>query len=249
MWRLPLVAISFAALWLSTAMASPWPREAGERFNRAEFDAFWSEREGHAFRQLTTREYLEIGVGPALTIGGQLASVTQLAEGPGYIHERDGIVEADLFVTLHTEGGGPNASAWQFSGGLPTAKFDDQARVMGQDSYVGLAHLAGLSHGPWFTTTQLGARYSLGDDADQIRWNLSAGVQSNRFMVLLQSFNTVAVTSPEPTGVDFDLSQLRLSAVVKIRPRWRVEWGARVDAYTRGVTPGQSLFFSLWWAT
>lgn len=249
MWWLSLVLLLAVPGWMAAATASPWPREPGERFNRAEFDAFWSEKKDHAFRQLTTREYLEVGLNEQLTVGGQLATVTQLAEGPGYVYDRYGIVEADLFINLHTNQTADKAHGWQLSGGLPTAKFDNNARVMGQDSYVGLARLLGVSRRQWFATSQLGGRISLGDDADQVRCDLAVGIQTDRLLFLVRSFNTVAVSTAHETGTDYDLGQVSLSAVAKVRPHIRIEWGARIDAYSRTVTPGQSVFFSIWWTS
>jgi len=226
--------------------ARPWHRDAGEQFNRSELDAFWSDDDGHHFRQLTARDYLELGFGERLTAGGQLATVIQEAHGPGYLHQREGIAEADLFIIWHDDIDGQAVSGWQMSGGLPTAKFDQNGRVLGQDSYVGLARLFGVGHNWFFATASLGGRASLGNDAHQVRVDTSLGLKFREALFLAKMFNTVSVSEAQPSGTDFDLGQASVSAVLPLRKRTKLEVGARMDLYARSITPGRSLFFAVW---
>lgn len=232
---------------LPPAHASPWPRDPGERFNRSQVEAFSSESGDQRFAQMVFREYLELGLGDRFTIGGQFAGAVQESTGPGYVVEGSGATEAELFVLRHGRQRGRTATAWRFEGGIPTAKFARGQRVMGQDSFVGVAHLIGLGGERFFAVADGGARLSLGNDADQLRLNGKVGLKRGRAILLVESFNIVSPTPAQPGGVDFDLGQLSVSAIMPVTRSLQVEVGGRVDTYTRNIARGQAFFFSLWW--
>lgn len=238
------------AVWcLATGLANagPWPRPPGEHFNRSEFEMFASRHGEQQFRQLVVRDYAEFGLGEALTIGGQLAAVTQEAQGPGYLERGTGTAEAEMFAILHQRRRGGRASGLRVTGGLGTAKFARGQRIIGQDSYLGVAYLHGVGSDRAFAILDAGVRASLGDDADQLRLGGRLGVKHRGAMVILESFNTVAISGPSGTGVDFDLGQISLSAVLPLRDALQVEIGGRIDTFTRNIGRGQSVFVAMWW--
>lgn len=251
--------------------ASPWPRQPGEQFNRTEVEAFWSRSNQQHFRQFVTRDYLELGLGDRLTLGGQLAAAVQESSGPGYTVIASGVSEAQLFAILHTERKSSqrrnddtdpdlgqdqhhrserhrrDVHAWRLTGGVPTTKFNRGQRVMGHDAFVELSRLAGYGTKAFFAVADAGGRFSLGRDAHQLRVNGSLGFKRGEGLLLAQTFNTISLGEAEGAGTDFDLGQVSLSVVLPLRRRFKLEVGGRVDTYTRQVAPGQSLFFAMWW--
>ncbi|MEM9838650.1 MAG: hypothetical protein AAF830_05785 [Pseudomonadota bacterium] len=232
---------------LSPSCASPWAREPGQRFNRSQVEAFASEAEDQRFAQVIFREYLELGLGDHLTFGGQFAGAMQESSGPGYAIDSTGTTEAELFILAHNERSGRTARAWRFSGGFPTAKFARGQRVMGQDSFLGIDRVVGYGGDRFFAVADGGGRISLGDDANQLRLSAKVGLKRGRAILLAESFNIVSVSEAQPTGTDFDLGQLSLSAVMPVTRTLQFEVGGRLDTYTRNINPGQAVFFSLWW--
>lgn len=239
--------ITIAVLLVPAAWAGAWRLDDGQELTITTVEAFSSEVGARQFEQSVLRSYSEIAIGARSTFGFQLASAWQQASGPGYTNYASGISEAEIFALRHFRRPGGAAFAVRAMGVLGTSKFIDGSRVMGQDAAVAIGALAGHGNERLFGETEVQGRFSVGDDADQLRLNLTGGLKYKRFLLLLQSFNTRSFSSTARGGTDYDLGQISLSAVFPFPRNLSLELGGRQDIYTRNTDPGTTAFFSLWW--
>ncbi|MEM1379976.1 MAG: hypothetical protein AAGH41_05040 [Pseudomonadota bacterium] len=237
-----------AGLWLAlgSGAANPWPRPVGETYTRTEVEGFRSGDAGTEFSQLVVREYVELGLGDVLTLGGQVANMRFEAQGPGYHNIGTGVSEAELFASVHRPADGRLVSAWRATGGFPTAKFIRGQRAMGQDAFIGIDRLWGLGSERLFSVVEAGVRSSLGDDAVQLRVGAKIGFKRGRSMLIAESRNVIAVSEAHGQGNDFDLGQMSVSAVLPLTDHFQVELGGRADTYIRNIDRGQAVFFAVW---
>ncbi|NNU15911.1 hypothetical protein HK107_06190 [Parvularcula sp. ZS-1/3] len=228
------------------ACAEAW-RLGDERWLAIDsLEAFSARAEARSFQQVVLRTYRVRQFGDDLSIGGQLASAWQEAAGPGYLNDSTGVSEAELFALFHAPRRGRVALAGRLTTIFGTSKFARGQRVMGQDAAIGIGGIAGVGSEHVFAETDIQYRESFGDDADQVRHNVTTGLKGRAGMVLLQSFNTVSLKSTGSGGTDYDLGQVAFSYVAPLREDWSLQIGARQDVYGRNLDTGTAAFFSIW---
>lgn len=243
-WR---IVAAVAAGLPTVCAAGAWRLDNDEQLSITTIEAFEANAGQRRFEQMVLRSYSEIAAGTTATLGLQLASAWQEASGPGYTNLASGISEAEIFAIHHFARSGGRARAIKLTGILGTSKFIDDSRVMGQDAAIALSGLAGQGNERFFVDSEVQARMSLGDDADQLRVNITGGLKHKGAMLLVQSFNTKSFSATAQGGTDFDLGQVSVSAVV---PLWRgiaLELGGRQDIYTRNIDAGTTAFLAVWW--
>lgn len=231
------------------AEAGAWPKRPGEALTVQSLEIFETFEAERRFAQVLVRTYAERGLTDAVTIGGQLAHSEQEASGPGYEITASGVSEAELFATLAMGQRSRAVSAFRITGAFATSKSALGNRVMGQDAAIGPSWLLGIGSDRFFAEAETGYRRSLGGDADQLRFNAAAGLKRGEAILMAKTHHVRSVLPKDDDGLDFDLGQVALSAVLPLRPRLRVEVGGRADIYTRRTDPGAALFFSIWWTS
>lgn len=241
-----VIAVAFWFVLVGSASAEAW-RLGDERWLAIDtLEAFSARAEDRSFQQVVLRTYRVRQLGEDVSIGGQLATAWQEAAGPGYLNDSTGISEAELFALFHAPRRGRLAMAGRLTTVFETSKFARGQRVLGQDAAIGISGIAGIGGKHFFAETDLQYRESFGDDADQIRHNLTAGLKGKVGMLLLQSFNTASLKSTGSGGTDYDLGQVALSYVAPVRENWSLQFGARQDVYGRNLDTGTAAFFSVW---
>jgi len=229
------------------AAAGAWPQAPGKRLIIESAEFFRAEGNGTEFKQYVQRTYLEAGLLPYVSWGGQLARAQQESVGSDFVATASGISEAELFLNVHRRDGDRGFSAYRLTGAFATSQLVESDRVMGSDAAIELSWLKGIGGARAFAEAHTGYRTSLGADADLFRFDLTLGLKRGRSMLLAQSFNRASVVGAGPGGSEYDLGQLSLSAVLPLPRRFAFEVGGRVDTYANPIDPGSSFFFALWW--
>lgn len=233
----------------SPALAGAWPREPGNALTIQSVELFQAEADDRRFSQLLVRTYTERGITKGFGLGGQLAQSEQESAGPGYFITASGVSEAELFASIPVARIGRRVSSLRILGAFATTKTARGSRVMGQDAAIGASWLTGFGTDRVFAEAETGYRRSLGQDADQLRFDAAAGIKHGNAMLIAKTHHIKSVLEKDPNGLDFDQGQLALSAVFPLRPRIRFEVGGRADVYARGFDPGAAVFISFWWTS
>ena len=247
-------ASATAALLLcaaTPAMASPWGQPEGEWLSIFKFDYYDTGREdGRQFRQSAFQYYSEHGFGGNWTLGGKTASAYQRITASPYEDERFGMTEAEFFAQRAVPTVDGEALALRLTYAFPTGSqsflYDDE--IQGRDAAIELAGLWGGSEGHTFVATKLGGRASLGDDADELRFDMTLGRHAGeRRMWLFDIHSTLSVTDADnDRGTDYDLVTVAPSFVTPINKRFRLQIGARADIWGDGLDTGTGAFLALW---
>lgn len=113
--------------------------------------------------------------------------------------------------------------------------------------------LFGHNFGEGFMDTQLGYRMRTGNAADEMRWDITAGVDiSEDLMLLSQLFTVFSVRKDAGQGVnvanpqDYDLIKLQLSGVVKLDDTISVQAGVFKPVWGKNTGAGEGMMLSLW---
>lgn len=238
-----------AVLVPDTANAGAWSYDPGTWQTFETLEMFAADGPNYEFSQLTIRTRNEYGLAPRLHVGSVVGHAQQQVSGPNYDIYLDGINQAEVYAQYALPTDGRRVSALRMTGIFKTSTYVQRQRAMGQDAALGLSWLTGVGDEHFFAEADMGYRRSLGDDADQLRLEGTLGLKRGRAMLLVQSFHTKSVLPKDVDGVDYDLGQLSVSAVLPVRKRVRFEIGARADLYTRAIDPGMTAFFSIWWSS
>ena len=230
----------------SQASAGAWQQENGRWLTISALEYFQASEDDRSFEQLSTRVYTEWAAAPGLTLGGKTSRAQQVSETPTQVTAASGINEAQLFASWHRVADG-RAWAWRLSGHLETEKFARDVRVAGQDAAIGFAGVTGWGGEGWFFEVDLEERWSLGIDADQLRMQTTAGKNVGPALLLAQTVVTESHTQTAAGGLNFDLGQASLSAIVDVTQKYALEFGGRHDLYGENIDKGSSVFVSIWY--
>lgn len=260
MTRATFVALAAggASIWMAAVAdgaASPWGRPgAGDVLLLTRAETFKAEDGRRQFEQISHQTYGEVGLPGRLTAGAKLTEAWQtvtLDDAPEDDDSRSGLVEAELFVQRPVAARGNTVVALQALYAFPTSTrsllvLDEPGA--GPDAAVQAGLLAGYGKGKRFVGGLLAGRASLGEDAHQLRAEVTAGTRlSGRELLLLDMSATLSVGGASKGGADFSVVSLSGSYVFPVRERYRVQLGARQDLWGDGTDPGRSLFLSLWY--
>lgn len=246
---LALIGLSSAAS-IGDGHASPWGRGAGESFEVARTEFYRAEDQGRRFEQTTLESYVEWGITDRWGVGGKLTHGFQSIETAKIADNRDGIVEANIFVQRHFTLGDGAAAAIQllYDFDTTTRSIFDRSVADRRDAGVQLSGLWGASDKHSFTTYRLGYRASLGDDSDLIKLDMTWGHHTApRQMLLFDLYTTFSANTAEADGQDYDLVTFAPSYVFPLTKRSRLQLGGRVDLWGDGLDTGNGGFLSFWW--
>ncbi|MCQ8185777.1 hypothetical protein [Parvularcula maris] len=238
--------VAAAVCWAhGLAEAGVWQQRQGTSLVIQTQEYLRAEAEDRLFQQSVLRNYAEVPIG-RYSIGYKAGYAFQQAEGEDYLNQASGFNEAELFVSRHTTF---DRSAFALRGSwiIPTTKVARGQRQMGQDAAAEFGSSLGSSRGSLFAEGYLGYRRSFGMDADQFRADTVVGYHAGPLLLLAQTFTTRSLGGEEPGGLDFDLTQASVSAVMPVHGSLSLEIGGRADLAADGFDEGRSVFFSLWW--
>ncbi|MEO0611795.1 MAG: hypothetical protein AAFY83_00560 [Pseudomonadota bacterium] len=98
-----------------------------------------------------------------------------------------------------------------------------------------------------FSTAEIAYRRRFGSPADQMRADFKLGLElNNRFLLLLDAFNTVSLRNERDDGADFDVVKVQPSIVYRVHKSWRIQAGFNAEVTGRNLTRGRSVLISLW---
>ena len=160
-----------------------------------------------------------------------------------------GFAEGSVFVQGQVARWDSGALSVMASYGMPTETVSrlGTARAFSRDGHAGGSVLLGLGEGAAFGALRLGYESSLGRDADFLRSEATAGFHlSERAMLMVEAFDTRAVAGAGLGGVEYDLTQVAPSLVLRLPRRMRLQLGATFDAAGRNVDLGAGGFVALW---
>ena len=233
--------------------ASPWNRDAGQGLTVSRLGYYAAEAAGEAgarrFEQTTSELYVEFGVTERLMAGGKLTYAWQDVEGPANADALSGFAEGSVFVQgqlARWDGGALGVMAGY---AMPTETVSrlGSDRAFARDAHAGVSVLLGLNEGPAFLAARMGHETSLGEDADLLRTEATMGLHLPMgAMAMVEVLDTRAVTDAGLGGVDYDLTQVAPSLVLRLTGRMRMQVGATFDVAGRDVDLGTGGFVALW---
>jgi hypothetical protein len=218
--RAELLACGLIAV-ASGALAGAWTRPSGETF--ASLSSSYYRTDPGSYEETTLDLYVEYGLRDWLTLGGaaeikrpvgasgDLDGETTLA-GFAQARLREGAAGDPLSLQL-----GLRAPLGDVAAGAPPQIESDWA------AEIRLLYGRGFATegGDAFLDAQGAFRLNRGDDADELRLDLTAGLRpAPRWLVMVQSLNTVGLRNADRSGDDFD--------VYKLAPAvgYEIGWGA-----------------------
>ncbi len=251
---IPLYAVPIGA------DASPWPRTNGELFviTRADyFTANLSSGDETAniqdkFERLDTNTYIEYGLTDSITIGGKVVYGTSWISRPTGMQSAAGFSEAQIFGQVGvfqtpSHVGSLRASVVRpsrFSAGaraeLASSAYDlELAALYGRNIITGSTKV--------FSAADVGFRKRLGDAADQIRANITIGVEpSARWLFLAEVHSEFSLKNESADGADFDVTRLQPSIVWRFHEHWSLQAGLSEEIVGRNIDLGRTFFLGIW---
>lgn len=202
--------ICLLAALASDAAAGAWTRPAGETFASVS-TSYYRTDPASDYEEATLTLYLEHGLRDWLTIGGALEATRPV----GAASDLDGETTLAAFAQARLRTGaagdplslqiGLRAPLGDVASGKPPQIEDDwaaEARLL-----YGRGFDTGL--GPGFADAQAALRLNRGDDADEVRLDLTVGVRpAPRWLVMAQSLNTIGLRNAVGFGADFDVYKI-----------------------------------------
>ena len=251
MRRAWLAAIPAVALAAGPALGGAWTRPAGETFVSAAASYYRTESD-IPYEEATTTLYVEHGFREGLTIGGAL----EVTEPVGESEPLDGDVTAALFVQRRLwvgDAGDPlslqlglRAPLGDVAGGRPPQLGTDDAAAE-----LRLLYGRGFEtrFGGAFFDGQAAVRRNFGDDADEIRLDVTVGLRPEpRWLVMAQSFTTLGLENAERRGADFSVTKLAPSIGYEVIPGVTALIGVEREIAGRNVDLGTRLRAAVWTA-
>ncbi|MEM9015345.1 MAG: hypothetical protein AAGB02_09620 [Pseudomonadota bacterium] len=245
--------ISFAAS-AGNASASAWGRNSGDVLiitKSAYFSAPMERVDGRddRFRRLDGETYIEVGVAPRVTVGGKVVYGASWTDTDGAASGFSEIQAFSQYRFIHTE---KSAAAFRFAGVRPSQFTGGVRPSLQSDGFdVEGAVLYGRTlrsaKPKLFLATEAGFRKRLSDSADQVRSQITIGVEPNRrFLFLLDARAETSLRNAENLGADYDVVKINPSVVWRIKPRWRVQFGFEEEFAGRNLALGRTFSVGLW---
>lgn len=237
----------------SPAIASPWPQSVGEGIVITRLNYFQAGSDGQEFTQTDTNTYLEYGVTQKITFGGQFIYGSQ--NGSGVLASYgSGLLAADIFVqnTFQQHKNTSLSGRLKYSApvSLTMVSANGTPRVEGRDAALSAGLLYGASQErerPRFVTLEAGYRYSLGEDSDALRADITYGVPLDEYSTLYAKlFNYYSMDNGDIGGENYSTSKVELSWVRAIGKKYSIEIGAGADIVTDNTAAGHTAFISVW---
>lgn len=248
--------------WVSaeSALAGAWTQHKGEGLvivtlahSQADqrFDAVGELQDQPEFRKTELRTYLEYGLTDWATLVAQPEWRTkEIGEGPG--EQVSGFGRADLGVRVRlwqreSWVGSVQASVRAPGGGDPLAPANGGDTEWELDGRLLLGRGGTVLGRNAFTDMQLGYRHRFGDPADELRLDMTLGVDiTPKILAIAQSFNTVSVGVPRGGFLSTREQKLSASIVYRIDEVWSVQAGGIIAPVGSNALNERGGFVSLW---
>ena len=210
-----------------------------------------STRRATDFRKTEARLYLEYGLTDWATVTAQ-PEWRRKKTGPTQGENVNGLGRIDAGLRLRVWQGETSVLSIQGSVRMPGTS-DDLAPANGGDTEWELDGRLLFGRGfpvfgrNAFTDMQLGYRFRFGDPADELRFDLTSGIDlTPSILALVQSFNSVSVGTA--TGGFSQTREHKLSAslVYRFGEHWSVQAGGIVTVAGQNIVEEQGFFFGLW---
>ena len=235
------------ALVPALAQAGAWTLAPGAAFLSA--GASYYANDAGTFEQVSAATFFEYGLREGLTLGGSLEGDFPVGVASGQ--------SARGALTLHArrrlwvgEQGDPFSV--QLGAVLPVGDLVDtgQAQIDGEralDARALYGRGFATGRGDAFVDLQGGFRLRFDDGADEIRVDLTAGVRpAPRWLLMLQSFNTVGLRNPDPGGQDFDVYKLAPAVGYELFDGVTVVLGGEREIAGRNIDRGWRVRAAVW---
>lgn len=259
--RIILPALLFFSLSIisTSSSASPWARTDGEILiiSRAEYfstdltPANVGEPIGQ-FQRLESNNYFEYGLTESVTIGGKAIYGTTWLNNAAVSQSQSGFSELEGFGQYQILRSNKHAVSIRVAAATPV-QLQSGARtsLMGKGVDLDFSALYGrdLLFKPVkiFTAAELGYRKNIGENADQIRTQITFGIEPHRrVLVLVEAFGTMSMQNHQKDGADFDIVKLQPSLVIKATERWSIQAGLNREVAGRNLELGRTFFIGLW---
>lgn len=202
--------------------------------------------------------FAEYGLTDDYTIGFQPTYQWIQTRGSGGTNRDDDLGDTSLFLRKRLWHDDYNLFSLQGLVTIPGPYDRNTPAALGYgQSDLELRGLFGHS-GKWkdkdyFLDVQAAYRKRFDDPADEMRFDLTAGIKPKAgWMLLAQSFNTVGLRNESgnsfltANGPDYDIYKLRLSVVKNITDNLSLQIGGETEYYGRNTSTGNTLVVSIW---
>jgi hypothetical protein len=229
------------------ALAGAWTLAPGAGFFSA--GASYYRNDPGTFEQVSTATYLEYGLREGFTVGGSLEGEFPMGAASG--QQARGTVAAFGRARLWVGDQGDPFSL-QLGTILPLGDLVDtgEAQLDGERA-LDVRALYGrgfaTAWGDAFVDLQGGWRRRFDDGADELRLDLTAGVRpAPRWLVMLQSFNTIGLRNARGDGPDFDVYKLAPAVGYELFEGVTVLLGAEREIAGRNIDRGLRVRAAVW---
>lgn len=245
---------------MQPALAGAWTQPKGNgiaiatfgySFAESRFDDTGQTVPAEDFRKAELRAYLEYGVTDWATLVAQ-PEWRNKKTGPGVGEQVDGIGRVDAGVRVRLWQDDSRVISVQATGRMPGAH-DDLAPANGGDTdWEADARLLYGRGFPVFgrhafTDMQLGYRVRFGAPADELRFDLTAGIDvTPRTMAIVQSFNSLSIGTAEAPFLMTREHKASLSVVYEIDERWSLQVGGLATLFGRNAVEERGLILGVW---
>ncbi len=259
------LATMLAAAVLGTpvaAWAGAWPQPPGHWEAIEQFTYYQTQTQGFdsqgrpagtgTYHQLEFSPYIEYGATDRLTIGIQPRVQEVWSSSAAGTKRSDGLAEFNLFARWTLATYAHDVFAVQGNAGLPGAATASNPEVAYRNAEYEARALWGHSFDfgggmSAFTDLEAGYRARMGPDADEVHLDATAGFRPvARWLLLAQSFTTLGLRDNAPTGANYTITKLQISAVYSVTQNVAVQAGFYSELAGRNVSLGNAGLVALW---
>ena len=255
-----VVILPLALLFAQPALAGAWTQQKGKGLVIANvahstadtrFDDVGDTASVKDFQKTEIRVYLEYGLTDWATFVAQ-PEWRHKETGPERGEEVDGLGRVDAGVRIRLWQNDSSVFSVQASGRMPGAS-DKLAPANGGDTdwEADARLLYGRGFPLWgrhaFTDMQLGYRVRFGDPADELRFDLTTGIDvTPKILALFQSFNSVSIG--EAKGPFLPTREHKISAgiVYRFDEDWSFQVGGLVTVGGRNALKERGVVLGIW---
>ncbi len=251
---------TFLALAPHDALAGAWTQQEGNGIAIATFAHSkantrfledGSTSRATDFRKTEVRLYLEYGLTDWATIVAQ-PEWRHKKTGPARGEEVRGLGRIDAGVRVRLWQGETSVFSVQGSARMPGAS-DRLAPANGGDTEWELDGRLLFGRGfpvfghHAFTDMQLGYRFRFGDPADELRFDLTSGIDvTPSILALVQSFNSVSVGRATGGFLQSREHKLSPSLVYRFDDQWSAQIGGIATIAGQNIVEERGFFFGIW---
>ncbi len=244
------------------ALAGAWPQPAGHWQAIEQFTYYQTATQGYdaqgrpagsgTYRQLEFAPYIEYGVTDRLTLGMQPRFQTVWNSTAGGTRTSSGLAEFNLFARWTLARYANDVFAVQGTAGLPGSATSANPAVAYRNAEYEArllwGHSLNLGGGVTaFTDIEAAYRARTGPDANEVHLDGTAGLRPvPRWLLLAQSFTTLGLRDNAPTGANYSITKLQISAVYSLTSHVAVQAGFYSELAGRNVSLGNAGLVALW---